>query len=424
MNYYYASSILLTELIMLAMIIHVIRYNGFTRTQKNWYLLTFGSIIICSLSEFVVHCGYYDKNFKIPLTLITILQFSISPLLGIFFSGALGINNKKRIVIGFFLLNLIFEAILAPFGIIFKFNSDGYQRGKLFVIYGVFYVVSIIYLLGSMLVVGKRFRKRDIFTIIMIIVIVIAGIIPMAAFKVNITYTAIAIAACLCYIYYNDMVQQDNQAELIRKQFKISGMQNHMISGLANMIENRDLETGAHIARTSSYVKLLAENARRDGVYDDIINDNFIGLMQSLSPLHDIGKILVSDNILQKPGKLTKEEYEEMKKHAIAGGAVVHEILSGVTDGDYLKFAADIATYHHEWWDGSGYPNGLKGEEIPLSARIMAIADVYDALVSKRCYKEPMSHEEALKIIESESGTHFDPNLVSVFLKHRDEFKF
>ena len=256
----------------------------------------------------------------------------------------------------------------------------------------------------------------------MVMIIIIAGIIPMAIFKINITYTAIAIAASLCYIYYNDLVQQDIQAELITNQQKIYAMQEHMISGLANMIENRDLETGGHIFRTSFYVRTLSENARRDGVYADKIDDEFINLMQSLSPLHDIGKILISDNILQKPGKLTKEEFEQMKKHASQGGAVVHEILNGVTDDEYLSFASDIATYHHEWWDGSGYPNGLKGEEIPLSARIMAIADVYDALISKRCYKDAMPVDKAFEIIKEESGTHFDPKLVEVFLNHKEDF--
>ena len=139
--------------------------------------------------------------------------------------------------------------------------------------------------------------------------------------------------------------------------------------------------------------------------------------------MHDIGKIVVSDRILRKPGKLTEQEFEQMKKHAEVGGEVVREVLSGITDEEYLSFASDIATYHHERWDGTGYPKGLKGEDIPLSARIMAIADVFDALVSERCYKEAMSPEEAFKVIKEESGSHFDPNLAEVFLNHREEFK-
>ena len=199
-------------------------------------------------------------------------------------------------------------------------------------------------------------------------------------------------------------------------------MQEHMISGMANLIENRDLDTGEHISRTSAYVKTLAEDARKDGVYDEEIDERFVSLMHTLAPMHDIGKVVVPDDILKKPEKLTDEEFEVMKRHAAVGGTVIREVLSGVTDEEYLSFASDIATYHHEWWDGTGYPEGLKGEDIPLSARIMAIADVFDALISERCYKKPMPREKAFQIIREEAGSHFDPKLASVFLKHKDEF--
>jgi len=217
-------------------------------------------------------------------------------------------------------------------------------------------------------------------------------------------------------------VQQDIKAELVTNQKKLSDMQEHIISGLANLIENRDLETGEHITRTKAYVKALAEDARKDGVYADVLDDHFISLLETLAPMHDIGKIVVSDAILKKPGKLTSEEFEKMKKHAAVGGTVVREVLSGITDEEYLSFASDIATYHHERWDGRGYPRGLKEEEIPLSARIMAVADVFDALISRRCYKEPLPPEQALAILEEEAGTHFDPKLISVFLAHKEDF--
>ena len=273
-----------------------------------------------------------------------------------------------------------------------------------------------------MVIVGRKFKHRDSVTIIMIIIILIAGIIPMTFYNLNVTYIAIAISASICYIYYNDLVQQDTRAEFEAKQKQISSMQEHIISGLANLIENRDTETGGHIYRTSTYVKKLCECCIKENVYTDILTDHYIDLLQRLAPLHDIGKIVVSDKILKKPGKLTPEEYEQMKIHAKVGGDVVREILNGITDEEYLSFASDIATCHHEKWDGSGYPKGLKENDIPLSARIMAIADVFDALVSERCYKDPIPFGEAFDIIESESGTHFDPTLVTVFLKHREEF--
>ena len=420
---FYSSVIILTELFMLAMIMHVSNFSGFSKTQKVWYLLTFIDIMVCAGAEFAVHCGHYNPVFAIPLTVLTVIQFSAAPLLGVLFIGALGMNNQSKIVISFFAVNLIVEAVAAPFGLIFYFNEDGYFRGRLFIIYEIFYFLSLIYLIIHMVIIGKKFKRRDLLTIIMLLIILISGLIPMTLFKINITYIAIAMGASLCYIYYNDLVQQDTMIQLLENQRKISTMQNHVISGLANLIENRDTDTGEHIARTSAYVKTLAERAREEGVYADIIDDYFISLMYTLAPMHDIGKILVPDDVLKKPGRLTPEEFELMKMHASLGGKVVSEVLDGITDEDYLAFASDIATGHHEKWNGSGYPFGLKGEEIPLPARIMAIADVFDALTSERCYKQPMPFDDAVEIIRQGAGTHFDPQLVEVFLKYMEEFR-
>ena len=249
----------------------------------------------------------------------------------------------------------------------------------------------------------------------------VAGIIPLIFFKIYTDYIAIGICAALCYIYYNDLVQQDAKAKLVADQEVISGMQKHIITGMASLIESRDAETGDHVSRTSALVKSIAENARRDGVYADALDDRFISQLYALAPMHDVGKIVVPDEILKKPGRLTEEEFEQMKLHATAGGTVIRQILSGITDEEYLKFASDIATYHHERWDGKGYPEGLAGEDIPLAARIMAIADVFDALISERCYKKPIPLEEAYAIIRSEAGSHFDPALAKVFLDHKPQ---
>ncbi len=420
---FYLSIIILIIVMMTAMLIHVLKYSGFNRLQKKWYSLTFSSIIVCSIAEYAVHCGYYDPNFKIPLTILTVIQFSAAPVLGGLFTAALGLKNQDKIILGYFLINLLIESICAPFGLIFSFTDEGYVRGKYFIIYNAFYLISLAYLVICMIFVGKNFKNRDLITIIMILVILVAGIIPMTIFKINITYMAIAIASMLCYIYYNDLVQADIQLELTSNQEKISHMKNHMISGLANLIENRDLETGEHITRTQAYVNKLAHLCIKENVYKEELTDYYIKAIYELSPMHDIGKISVSDTILKKPGRLSKEEFELMKLHASSGGKIVKEVLNGVADEEYIKIASDIATYHHEKWNGLGYPSGLKEKEIPLSARIMAIADVFDALISKRCYKEAFSYDEAFKIIEDDSGKHFDPKLVDVFLKHKEEFK-
>jgi response regulator RpfG family c-di-GMP phosphodiesterase len=220
----------------------------------------------------------------------------------------------------------------------------------------------------------------------------------------------------------NDQIRKEKQAAFIANQEKVSRMQAHIISGLANLIESRDLETGEHVARTRSYARALSEFARADGVYADLLDDHFISLMCRVAPLHDVGKIVVPDHILKKPGRLTPEEYDEIKRHASEGGRVVREVLDGVTDDEYLSFASDVATCHHEKWNGEGYPKGYSGEAIPLSARIMAIADVFDALVSERYYKKAMPPEKAFEIIREEAGAQFDPNLAQVFLNHKDEF--
>ncbi len=418
----YAGITLLTELFMLAMGIHVLRYSGISRGQKTWFLLTFLTVMLCAAAEYAVHGVAYDPRFSLPLTILTALQFSASPLLGILFSGALEAPRRRRITAVFLSLNLLAEIAAAPFGWIFFFDAAGYHRGDCFFIYEVFYFFSLIYLLISMVRVGERFRHRDTGTIAMILVVLGAGILPMTVFKINITYMAIAISASLSYIYYNDLIQQDIQAELVANQEKMSQMQEHIISGLANLIESRDLETGEHVARTSGYVRKLSVLAGADGVYGDKLDEHFISLMVRAAPLHDVGKIVVPDHILKKPGKLTAEEFEEMKRHASEGGRVVREVLSGVADDEYLSFASDVAACHHERWDGKGYPRGLSGEEIPLSARIMAIADVFDALTAERCYKKAMPPEQAFGIIREGAGTQFDPFLAEVFLRHRNEF--
>lgn len=421
MNYYSAATII-NVILMIAMSIHVLSNTVFNKKQKAWFIWTFAAISFCALAEFALHCGYYDYAFRIPLTILTVLQFAAAPCFAMLFAGALGLKHQGKIAICYFAFCLTIGIICAPFGWVFYFDLEGYHRGVAFLIYEITYFASLAYIIVVLILASRRFSRRDVGTIIMIFVVLVAGIIPMSIYQLHVAYIAVGISACLCYVFYNDLVQQDMSAELLKRQQKITDMQIQITARLANLIESRDTETGEHVARTSAYVKNLAEDCLKDGVYTDQINQEFIDLLFILAPMHDVGKILISDKILRKPGKLTPEEYEEIKKHATFGGDVIKQILNGIADEDYIKFATDIATYHHERWDGSGYPTKLKGEEIPLSARMMAIADVFDALVSKRCYKDPIPVEEAFKIIEEESRTHFDPNLVKVFLNHKEKY--
>lgn len=223
---------------------------------------------------------------------------------------------------------------------------------------------------------------------------------------------------------YKNQLEAENERktqDLIRHDQKMLAMQENAIIGMADLIENRDQDTGEHVKRTSRYVELLTRAAQRQGYCSQVLTDDYAELLVKAAPLHDIGKIAVSDTILQKPGRLTKEEFEAMKAHTTAGGRIVGEVLKGIEEKGYIDIASQVAAFHHEKWDGSGYPHGLRGETIPLGARIMAVADVFDALVSKRCYKEPMSADEAFTVIRESAGSHFDPTLAGMFCQIRRE---
>ena len=420
---YYTSATVLLVILMIAMTIHVVTYSGFVKKQKVWFVLTFAAISFCALAEYAIHCGYYNPGLKIPLTILTVLQFAIAPTFAMLFAGALGLRHQRIIAYIVFGVGLTIGTISAPFGWIFYFDDAGYHRGVAFLTYEILYFGSLIYIIGSLVIVGKKFHHRDIGTIVMVLVMITGGIIPMTFASLHVAYIAVGMSSTLCYVFYNDLMQQDTRDELIKNQERISSYQGQIISRLANLIESRDAETGGHVARTSEYCKVLAEQARKEGLYQDQIDDAFIERIYALAPIHDVGKILVSDKILRKPGRLTSEEYEEMKQHASLGEDIAKRILGDMADENYLSTAYDIATYHHERYDGGGYPKGLSGNEIPLSARIMAIADVFDALASKRVYKPPMPFEKAVSIIQKDAGTHFDPKCVEAFMDSLDEVK-
>jgi putative two-component system response regulator len=212
--------------------------------------------------------------------------------------------------------------------------------------------------------------------------------------------------------------------EVIRERTaQVYRLQNSIISVLANMVENRDKGTGGHIERTSAYIKLLIEGMNNLNVYSDEIHKWDVDKIISSARMHDLGKISITDIILNKPGKLTDNEYETMKTHALEGERIIDEIISQTGEADFLRNARLFAGCHHERWDGKGYPHGLKGEEIPLQGRIMAIVDVYDALVSERPYKKAFTHEEAVKLIMQNAGTQYDPLIADVFFKVNDKFK-
>jgi len=194
------------------------------------------------------------------------------------------------------------------------------------------------------------------------------------------------------------------------------------ISVLADVVESRDKVTGGHIERTQIYLRILLSELSRTEHYTDEMAKWDLSLLLPSAQLHDVGKIIINELILNKPGKLTKDEFELVKRHCAEGERIVEQIISKVKDDGFLWHAKRFAGYHHEKWDGSGYPRGLRGDAIPLEARLMAIVDVYDALTSERPYKKAFSHQEAVMIIEEGKGTHFDPVLADAFATASEQF--
>ena len=211
--------------------------------------------------------------------------------------------------------------------------------------------------------------------------------------------------------------------EIIRERTaQIQKLQNGIIFVFADMVENRDDKTGGHVERTEYYIRILSEAMLERGVYADAIHDMDLELLSLSARLHDVGKIAIPDRVLNKPGKLDDEEWKIMKTHTTEGEHVIDAMVARTDNVEFLRHAKLFAGYHHERWDGTGYPYGLKDTKIPIQGRIMAIVDVYDALVSSRPYKKAFREDETISIIKDGSGKHFDPYIMDVFLELTDKF--
>lgn len=214
------------------------------------------------------------------------------------------------------------------------------------------------------------------------------------------------------------------EAEVNKRTREVLAIQDVTILAMATLAETRDLDTGNHFRRTQHYVKALAQRLRTHPRFAAILTDNYIQMLFKSAPLHDIGKVGIPDSILLKPGRLTPEEFEIMKTHTTLGrDAIEHAEKQLGMEVEFLSVAKEIALSHQEKWDGSGYPQGLAGEAIPLSARLMAVADVYDALISRRIYKEGFPHEKAVSIIQEGRGAHFDPDIADAVVELQDQFR-
>lgn len=235
-------------------------------------------------------------------------------------------------------------------------------------------------------------------------------------------YAAISslFAAAMIAAFVVMVIQGNKRSYYLRK---YTNMQSHIITTMADIIENRDESTGGHIRRTAKYVEILAKELQHQGKYPDILTNQYINDMVMAAPLHDIGKIHIPDTVLNKPGRLTDEEFALMKTHTTAGKELLKKAKGDLGEIHYLNMAIEMAAYHHEWQNGKGYPYGVSDEEIPLCAKILAVADVFDALTSKRIYKDPMPFEKACSIIREERETHFDADVVDAFIVSSEKIK-
>lgn len=378
----------------------------FSLTAANFALI-FDAVTACSVNmldsvsrgwNLVFHFGMY-AGYEIYVALLFWYWISVT----------VGIPKNRWVRASAWLCNgaiVVFTALCMRKTEFFIGQVSNYSLGPS--VYLCFFSVYT-HCIATILLIAVRHReipkkKRvGLYTTVAFIVLILGGqiVFPQALIS------SFAVVLIVLSIYLN----MENPA--------IHGLEhyeNEMIMGFATLVENKDDNTGGHIRRSSAYVKLIARNLKKDRRYRPILTHDYRTHLEQAAPMHDIGKIAISDAILQKPGKLTPEEFEIMKTHAARGGQIIENTFSHLFDHEYEFMAYQVARFHHEKWNGKGYPEGLKGVEIPLCARIMAVADVFDAISSSRCYREAMPLETCYDIIRKGRGEDFDPDVVDAFL--------
>ena len=388
--------------------------------------------------------AYNNILYPVSIFILYLASFAIIITIGIEVYIFTNQKKGKRIITSAMLFSSIvfgiFLLLTPATGFLYKITQDNTKiRGTFF--YVPFVLEALLYI-SFFIYLGINIKKLSKTKIVIILLFLFfpqsAQIVQLIYPGISLVPTAFSLNFFVLFLFANWKLEEsldfteeeldekvieldEKVSEIQRSKLEVIKMQNHTIESLSNLVENRDEDTGEHVRRTRAYVELLAVQLMKNNHFPDILNPRYIRFLKRAAPMHDIGKIVVPDAILKKPGRLTEAEFELMKRHAAEGGRIVHEILDGYEDPQYIQITADIAKHHHEKWDGSGYPDNLKGEDIPLCSRIMAIADVFDALVSPRIYKSPMSYEEAFEIISEGAGVHFDPVIAAEFLKIKEK---
>lgn len=320
-------------------------------------------------------------------------------------------RKTKSVLLLPFAINLVVVILFMPKLHYIDGNITNYSMG---ISAYTCYIMVAVYMLGTvvLLVTGRKnmgHNKRITITTC------IAAAIAVTIYQI---INPQALLTCLVptFVIIGSYLNMENPLFI-----KLQEHNKEMVMGFSTLVENKDGSTGGHIRRTTTYVEMLARELKNHNVYCDELTEDYIKNLVMAAPMHDIGKIAIPDAILQKPGKLTDEEYEIMKIHSQKGAEIIEETFKTMGNDEYGKIAYQVARYHHEKWNGKGYPDGLAHEEIPLCARIMAVADVFDAVSAKRCYRDALPLDTCFKIIEDGSGEDFDPVVAEVFLGMKEE---
>lgn len=318
-------------------------------------------------------------------------------------------KGKKILICLPLIIGIIIVALMTPNlefrnGVITNYSMGG-------AVYTAFILAGLC-ILSSIVIFINRFsyinvHKRNLIIVFLFLVLIVTVI--QAIFPESLV-SSLGITLSILSIY----LSEDNPAMK-----KLAQFHKEMTNGFANVVENRDENTGGHIRRVTAYVSLLVNELKLKDKYRSIMTSDWIDNIEKAAPMHDVGKISIPDSILQKPGKLTDEEYEIMKTHTTKGAELITKSFKNIDNEDYTNMIYDVALYHHEKWNGKGYPKGLSENSIPLSARIMAVADVFDAISQKRCYRDAMPFDKCFEIISSGRGTDFDPDITDVFVSLR-----
>lgn len=411
--------------LLLVIYIAFIYYKDCKKFHKKMKATMYDEILILSMFSIIfdgitaVTVNYADMVNPVLNKILHLLFFlSVESIVYLLYVYMLWITDsypsKKRnllLVHGPYVFSVILMIVSLPNLQFLKGEYTYYSMGVS--VYSCYVMVAVYFILSLSVYIRKwnyiESKKR---VSILTYLLAIGGVAVAQAIVPELLLTSVVAVILVLGIYMNQ--EDPNISEIER-------YHSEMVMSFATLVENKDGSTGEHVTRTTAYVRLLAAELRAKGYYREVLTKDYVRNLCQSAPMHDIGKIAVPDVILQKPGKLTDEEFAVIKLHTVDGGRIIEETFGNLGNDDYTKMAYNVAKYHHEKWNGKGYPEGLKEEEIPLCARIMSVADVFDAVSEKRCYRDAMPLDVCFDIIRDGIGKDFDPIIAQVFIDAREK---